>query len=247
MSTPNLRQRCHDPEIMDDLLCSGEVVTQTLRELDVINRWLGGNAVTLSAIRKMLKARSQEDGTVSIADLGCGSGDMLRRLAAYGRSVGIRMKLTGIDANPHIIAYARQQSADYPELTFETLNVLSADFASHTYDIIAGTLFFHHFDDVTLERLLPQLVRQSRIGVVINDIHRHPIAYHSIRLLTRLFSRSAMVRYDAPLSVQRSFRRADWERMLDLAGLLTYQMRWKWAFRWKILLPATGSRLAQFW
>ncbi len=247
MSTPNFRQRCHDPEIMDDLLCTGEVVTQTLHELDVINRWLGGNAVTFSAIRKMLKAHGQPDDTVSIADLGCGSGNMLRRLAAYGRSVGIPMKLIGIDANPNIIAYAREQSTDYPELTFEAMNVLSPEFAALQYDIIAGTLFFHHFDDATLEKLLPQLVRQSRIGVVINDIHRHPIAYHSIRLLTRLFSRSAMVRYDAPLSVRRSFRRADWERLLDHAGLSTYQMRWKWAFRWKIILPATGSRLAQFW
>lgn len=247
MSTSNLRQRSPDPEIMDDLLCSGEVVTQTLRELDVINRWLGGNAVTLSAIRKMLKARSQEDGAVSIADLGCGSGDMLRRLAEYGRSVGIPMKLIGIDANPNIIAYAREKSTGYPELAFEAMNVLSAEFAALRYDIIAGTLFFHHFDDATLEKLLPQLVRQSRIGVVINDIHRHPIAYHSIRLLTRLFSRSEMVRYDAPLSVRRSFRREDWERLFTHAGLSTYRLRWKWAFRWKILLPAAGSRLAQFW
>jgi SAM-dependent methyltransferase len=239
MNRPDLSKRCSDPEIMDDLACSGPVVEQTLRELDVINRLLGGNAVTLSGIRQMIRHHDPRSGPVTVADLGCGSGDLLRRIADMGRALNIPMRLTGIDANPHIVNYAKRHCEHYPEVHIEAQDVLSSDFAQRSFDIITGTLFFHHFDDSTLRSVLPQLVRQTRIGLLINDIHRHAIAYYAIRLLTRLFSSSAMVRYDAPLSVRRAFVRGDWERLFRDSGLERGQISWKWAFRWKILLPAS--------
>ena len=71
--------RSNQIEIMDDLQCQGEVVHQTLRELEFINRWLGGNVVTLEAVKKLIMNRDHE--TLTIADLGCGGGDMLKLLA----------------------------------------------------------------------------------------------------------------------------------------------------------------------
>ncbi|MFN5432860.1 MAG: SAM-dependent methyltransferase, partial [Cyclobacteriaceae bacterium] len=62
-------------EIMDDLACRGEVVDQTLRELDFINHWLGGNAVTLNGLRSLWKT-IPKNHRITIADLGCGSGEM---------------------------------------------------------------------------------------------------------------------------------------------------------------------------
>lgn len=240
-------QRATDPEIMDDFSCSGEVVEQTLRELDVINRLLGGNGVTMSGLKEMARFHSPSGDPLTIADLGCGSGDLLRRFARYARRNGIAVKLTGIDANRSIVDYARSHSADYPEISYESVDVLSPEFATKNYDIICGTLFFHHFDDHTLSHLLTQLVRQASLGVLINDIHRHWLAYHSIRWLTRWFSSSSMVRYDAPLSVQRAFTRGDWNRVFAQAGIAHYRISWRWAFRWKITLFSSGSRLAQFW
>ena len=49
--------------------------------------------------------------------------------------------------------------------------------------------------------------------IIVNDLHRHQLAYLSIVVLTRLFSRSVMVRNDGPLSVRRAFR------MDELAGI----------------------------
>jgi SAM-dependent methyltransferase len=247
MSAFSSAQRATDPEIMDDFTCSGEVVERTLRELDVINRLLGGNGVTMSGLKQMGKLPSSSGNPLTIADLGCGSGDLLRRFARYARRNGITVKLTGIDANPSIVDYARNHSADYPEISYESVDVLSPEFATRNYDIICGTLFFHHFDDDTLSRLLPQLVRQATLGVLINDIHRHWLAYYSIRWLTRWFSSSSMVRYDAPLSVQRAFTRDDWDRVFAQGGIDHYRIAWRWAFRWKIMLSSSKSRLAQFW
>lgn len=233
---PDFGRRATDLEIMDDFNCSGQVVFQTLRELEIINRWLGGNKVTLDALRKMLvKVHGQH---LTIADLGCGGGDMLKRIADLGRKNGMVMQLTGVDANPHIIEIARKNCEAYPEISFETTNILSIEFSQKQFDIIVGTLFFHHFDDQTLCEVLSRLVKQVRVGLIINDIHRHWLAYSSIRLLTRLFSSSSMVRFDAPLSVRRAFVRMDWITMFDKCGIAHYSLAWKWAFRWKVIIPA---------
>ena len=232
---PDFSRRSTELEIMDDLNCAGEVVDQTLRELEIINRWLGGNRLTMHAVTKMLKqAKNKTGAPVSIADLGCGSGNILKRIADLGRRHGLPMQLTGIDANPHIIAVARKNCSAYPEITFEAIDVLGNDFRQRKFDIIIGTLFFHHFSDNTLVALFTRIKEQATLGIIINDIHRHWLAYHSIRLLTQLFSRSDMVKFDAPLSVLRAFNRYELEVLLSQSGIRTYQIQWKWAFRWEI-------------
>jgi hypothetical protein len=81
-------------------------------------------------------------------------------------------------------------------------------------------------------QLLREMDRVSRLGIVVNDLHRHPIAYAGIWLLTRLLPVSPMVRQDGPLSVRRGFRRCDLTALFRTAGLTRPQMRWHWAFRW---------------
>ncbi len=235
----DLSRRAGDLEIMDDLTCAGEVVDQALRELDIINRWLGGNQVTLQAVWALIDKRDADPiSPITLADLGCGSGEILKRIADYGRRNGIPMKLVGIDANPNIVEFAKRNCSGYPEIIIETVDVLSNDFSRRSYDIIMGTLFFHHFDDPTLVTLLARLKKQVKLGLIINDIHRHWLAYYSIRLLTGLFSSSSMVKFDAPLSVRRAFVHTDWVRVLAESGIATYTIEWKWAFRWKISIPA---------
>ena len=230
-----LRERSSDPEIMDDLNCKGQVVEQTLRELDVINRMLGGNDVTIDGLDRLLEDRSG-NLKLTLADIGCGSGDMCMRISSWARTKGLDIQVTGIDANPYIIQYAMSNCLGTDGLTFEVMDVLGEKFSQRKWDIVVATLFMHHFNQTQLVNLLQVLKRQTRIGFVINDIHRHFLAYYSIRLLTRFFSRSSMVRYDAPLSVRRAFRRKELEEILHLAGISNYTIKWKWAFRWQVIV-----------
>jgi SAM-dependent methyltransferase len=225
-------------EIMDDLQCSGEVVNQTLRELEFINKWLGGNAVTLDGIQRLVKGQTHT--SLRIADLGCGSGDMLKLLADWGRENKVLLHLTGIDANPNIIEFAKANCKDYPEITFETLDVFSEKFRQRNFDIVMGTLFYHHFSNNLLIEFFSTLKSNVRVGFLINDIHRHWLAFHFIRILTRLFSKSTMVRYDAPLSVLRAFRKNELVDVLTKANLPSFELRWKWAFRWQALYRAVS-------
>jgi 2-polyprenyl-3-methyl-5-hydroxy-6-metoxy-1,4-benzoquinol methylase len=170
-----------------------------------------------------------------ILDLGCGGGDMLVLLKKKLKRSHPAARLHGVDANPNIIQYAVEHCADN-SIRFSTLNIFSEEFRKLNCDIGIATLFFHHFTADQLVDVLGRLKSQCRVGIVINDLHRHPLAYYSIKLLTQFFSKSSMVKFDAPLSVMRGFTRLEWEEILRQAGITDYTLKWKWAFRWEILI-----------
>jgi hypothetical protein len=118
------------------------------------------------------------------------------------------------------------------------MNVLGEEFKKRKFDIVLSTLFFHHFSSRQLIEFFKQLKDQVSIGFIINDIHRHWFAYHSIKLITKFFSRSPMVKSDAPLSVLRAFSRDDLITILTSAGIKNYEIRWRWAFRWQVIVFA---------
>lgn len=228
----DLSYRSEELEIMDDLSDDSPALYQALKELDIINKWLGGNAVTLIAVKKILKSNPQKNWT--IADLGCGSGEMLIKIADWARQENINVELIGFDANPNVIQYAKNHCEDYPEINLQTENIFSESFKNRKFDLISCTLFLHHFTKDELVNLLEQFNQQSK-NVVINDLHRHYFAYYSIRVITQLFSKSKMVKNDACLSVWRAFTKKDWQEILQLAQISNYSIKWKWAFRWKVV------------
>jgi ubiquinone/menaquinone biosynthesis C-methylase UbiE len=230
---PDFSKRSAETEIMDDLEASGPVIDVTLKELETINLLLGGNHVTVNGIRKLLP--SKIDRAVIIVDVGCGSGDILRLVDKNLTSMGQEAKLNGIDANPNIVSYARKNTPQ-KNITFTTLNIFSEEFRNLRFDILLGTLFFHHFTTDELVDFLSRARSQAKIGIVINDIHRHWFAYYSIKWLTGIFSSSAMVRNDAAVSVMRSFKKRELEEILRKAGLNNYSIRWMWAFRWQVVI-----------
>ena len=229
-----LKHRSNQKELMDDLAFSGEVLTQTLQELDTINKLLGGNHVTLSGIKKLVKEKTHDE-PLKIADLGCGGGNMLVHIAKMLRQLGIPASLYGVDANPNIVAYAKANTQQYPEINYLTHNIFEEQFQTLEFDIVTCTLFTHHFTNEELSQLFGQMHRQSRLGLVINDLQRHWFAYWSIKLLTQWFSRSAMVKNDAPISVARSFHKRELQSLLQQSGVQRYRIKWFWAFRWQIV------------
>ena len=232
---PDFRERSTEMEIMDDLCYTGPLMDRTLYELEIINKWLGGNDVTLRGIMKMVINHDPET-TICIADLGCGRGDILRLIHLWAKKENRKVRLLGIDANPYIVEAARTNLRQYPEIELLTMNVFSTAFQSMKFDVVVGTLFYHHFTDEQLSGFFQQLKDQVRIGYIINDIHRHVIAFYSIRLLTKYFSRSSMVKFDAPLSVLRAFKKRELVEILKNAGAGIFTIQWKWAFRWQVLV-----------
>jgi SAM-dependent methyltransferase len=237
----NFATRATTPELMDDLTLATDELRQNLDELETINTWLGGYQPVLGALAR-LRPRFSQRRPLRLADLGSGGGDTLRHIAGWARRQHQPVALVGIDANEFMLSYAAAKSAAYPEISYQQADIFSPEFATQSYDVLTASLFCHHFTDAELVDLLRRWHRQAQVAVIINDLHRHPLAYYSIKLLTRLFGGSRLVQNDAPLSVARAFSRADWQRLLAQAGITQYALRWCWAFRWQVVIePAAGS------
>jgi 2-polyprenyl-3-methyl-5-hydroxy-6-metoxy-1,4-benzoquinol methylase len=227
------RTRTYKKELIDDFHSDGQELRQTLRELKTINRLLGGNHVTTQGIKKLMKGR--EKSKVVIADVGCGGGDMIRVMDNWAKKERMEAEFIGIDANQNTIEMAKKNLDDLSNVSFETANVFDNNFQQKKLDIITCTLFTHHFTDQELIQMFQSFRQTTKVGLVINDLHRHPLAYYSIKILTSLFSKSRLVKNDAPLSVLRSFHRKEISSLLEEAGWKNIQVSWHWAFRWQVI------------
>lgn len=222
---------------MDDLANQGPELERTLAEIELVNRALGGYGPSIEGLRRLMPADCRE---LSVLDVGTGSGDIPRRLVQWGRRHGCRVRVTGIDLAETTIAMAQRESIGFDDLTFEVQNLFEIPDARR-FDIVHAAATLHHFVGDEAQRALNKMFRLARFGVVVNDFHRHPLAWLGIKILTSVFSRSRLVRYDGPLSVLRSFTRADFHRMCDAEGLPAPEIVWRPMFRWRVVLPVNPT------
>jgi len=227
------KYRTDKEELMDDFSIGGDLLRDTLDKLENINRWLGGNLMTVRALKKVLKNHPKEQ-ELTIADIGCGHGDILRDVARFGRKNGYKMKLIGMDANPTAIAYANELSTEFSELSFKTEDIFSEEFKNRKFDVVLATLFLHHFKEEQLVSFLGNTLKQTKIAVVVNDLHRHKLAYYLFMLLS-VFIKNNMIIEDGLTSVLRGFKRNDLVRISKKLKVKS-QVSWKWAFRFQWIL-----------
>ena len=225
--------RSNETEIMDDFSMKGELMRDTLDKLGSINKWLGGNKITIDGINQLLKGQPKEK-TYTIIDLGCGHGDILRLVADFGRKKGFNFKLIGVDANQDAIDYANELSVNYPEVSFRNEDIFSEAFQESECDIVLATLFLHHFNEEEIHALLSSLSNKASIGIVVNDLQRSEIAYGLFKLLGIVIS-NYMIKQDGLTSILRSFKREDLVQISKELNLKS-QIRWKWAFRYQWLI-----------
>lgn len=222
-------------EKMDDFSISGLELRKTLITLGRINKWLGGNRVTMNGMKEVLNGHPKEE-TITILDLGCGGGDILRDVAEFGKQKGYSFKIIGVDANKSTLGYAKELSQSFPDIGFLHCDIFSEEFQRMEYDLVLTSLFFHHFDDKQLESLIKGILEKASIGIVVNDLHRHAMAYFLFRLLC-LFTTNNMVREDGLISILKGFKRDELIRISENIGA-SYRIKWKWAFRYQWIIQS---------
>ena len=225
--------RSSETEIMDDFTMKGVLFRDTLDKLEIINRLLGGNKVTIKGLKELLKNKSKNK-IITIVDLGCGHGDILRDIAKFGRKNNYTFRLIGIDANIAAIDYAKELSCEYSELSFKAIDIFSEDFKKQSYDIVLCTLFLHHFKNNELISFLKMAIERATIGVVVNDLHRHKLAYYLFKLIG-FFIKNKMIREDGLTSILRAFKKKDLENISKQIKVY-FSIQWKWAFRYLWIL-----------
>ena len=227
----NFAVRHAGPELMDGHNLPAEDLFLNYRELHTINRLLGGYRITLKGLARLTNGLDQ----LSILDVGCGGGDMLKVVAIWGQRNNIKLHLTGVDTSGAAIKYAQNNCIHFPEIEFLQADVFQHLGSGKKYDVIMNTLFMHHFSDEQIITLLRLMKSQATVGFLVNDLQRNKVAYHSIKWLTALFSRSYLVKHDAPVSVLRGFHEEEWWYLLSRALIATADISWEWAFRYLLI------------
>lgn len=231
----NFKKRSNQREIMDDFSLQGRELERTLKDLDKVNRWLGGNKITLEGWEVVLNSACYLQ-PVKILDVGCGNGSLLKEVAQYGRQKGIKMQLLGIDANENAIKLAKENTSDYPEITFKSMDIFSEEFMNQKVDIILCTLTLHHFTDPEITLLLKNFVRKAQMGIVINDLHRSRLAYYLFQAFCAVFIDNEIARKDGLTSISRSFKKGELEKFGKGLEVRAQKINWKWAFRYQWIL-----------
>ena len=153
-----------------------------------------------------------------IVDVGCGGGDMLRRIARWADRRGQQVELTGIDLNPHA---ARAAESLTPPAFAGRIRYITGDAFAHTepVDVVLSSLFTHHLEDEEIVRYLAWSERTAQMGWFINDLCREAIPCRFFPLLARILRWHRFVVHDGPVSFRRSFREADWTHLTQQARL----------------------------
>lgn len=230
--------RSNTKELLDAEIIPQQDLFRNLQELESINRLLGGHAVTLKGLQGLNLSKEK---TYKVLDIGSGGGDTLKAMAIWARKNGYQFQLTGVDLKPDCITYARSYCKDFAEIDFIQADYRELPAMNLRYDIMVTSLFCHHLSDDELVELLNWAGENTSVAFIMNDLHRHFLAYYSISLLTRLFSQSYLVKNDAKLSVLRGFKKHELIRLKGKTRIsgMVLRIRWCWAFRWLLVIEKT--------
>jgi len=229
----SFRQRSPQLEWMDTEVIDAEDFARCLADLAVVNSVTLARPATIAFMRRV--ARGMAAGArLSVLDVGFGEGDMLRRIHRWGTRRGLRMELSGVDLNPWSTAAAEAATPASMGIRYVTGDLfdLPPGQISGDTDIVVSSLFTHHLTDAQVVEFLVWMEARARRGWFVNDLHRHPVAFHGFRLLSQAARWHRFVQHDGPISVARSFWRRDWDALLRRAGLAgKATVRWHVPFR----------------
>jgi 2-polyprenyl-3-methyl-5-hydroxy-6-metoxy-1,4-benzoquinol methylase len=220
---------------MDDFGLEGEKLRDALDKIAKINQLLGGNQLTLQGVKSLINGLNTSK-EISIVDVGCGNGDMLRILAVYGKENRLNFKLIGIDANNFTVSHARNLSTEYENISYRCEDIFEKSFQQLNYDIVLCTLTLHHFKDDEIVTLLKIFQQNAQIGIVINDLQRSAISYRLFQALCFVFRLNEMSKEDGLVSILRGFKKEELLAFSKLLHFKKYTIQWKWAFRYQWII-----------
>lgn len=182
-------------------VCSMEELEESLGEIQLVNHYLGNRRALLKHLTVMARGCS----AMTILDVGTASADLPVAIVDWARQRGTGVAITAVDTNSRSIELARRNAASYPEITLKVADGLDLPFPEGSFDYVLCNKTLHHLNEQEAVHMVEEIVRVSRRGYIITDLRRSWIAYGLIRMLTTLFTKNRITRYDGPLSVLKSF------------------------------------------
>jgi 2-polyprenyl-3-methyl-5-hydroxy-6-metoxy-1,4-benzoquinol methylase len=228
-----LRFRAAAAELMDDFSIGGSELREALKQLRLLNRIFVASAPTLHGVKRLWE-KADRPRSLSILDIGAGSGDVNRELLRWADKQGIHIAIRLVDLTEEACEEARIYFQNEPRVQVRRGDLFALP--EGCTDIVTGTQFLHHFDEEELPGAVASMLKASRLGIVINDIHRHWIAWAAVWLATRIISSNRYILNDGPLSVAKGFRAEDWNKLGQRLGLPALYYKWRPLFRYAVVI-----------
>ena len=227
-----LKYRSNEKEYLDNSHIETKDLYQNLIELDSINSRLGGYNASLKGLAAILKTTKPVN---AILDIGFGGGDSIKQMQKYCEKKNVKLFFYGVDLKNDCVKYAENNLCTFSntQLICDDYRNISADLLKQI-DVIHCSLFLHHLSDEEIIDLL-KFGKSNQCIILANDLQRNWFAYYSIKFLTAIFSKSYLVRNDAPISVKRGFKKNELKALLEKAGYKNYSVKWSWAFRYILI------------
>lgn len=208
--------RSSQPERIDTGDYTEEEYKTFLREIRFINRWIGDRW----ALRKSLLKKIDELDlrTLSVVDVGAGSGEILKEIALTTRNRKADAFLVGLDLNELSAQSIANEAKHLTEINSVRGDALNLPFADGSFDFAICSLFTHHFSDDGVVQIMMEMKRISRRGIFVIDLHREPGAYRMYKLFCFVFRISKLVRDDGLLSIKKGFQPDELSRLAERAG-----------------------------
>lgn len=212
-------------EFLDGPMATADL-TASLDDVDRMNAWFRGYALTLEAIGRALAPAPRAEPFV-IVDVGGGRGDLAARIVEWGRRAGRRVRVVVIDADgaslrlgAAVLPGARP-GADAPaaEILRVQADAAALPIREASADVVTSSLMLHHLGPDAVAASLAEMAAASRGAVVVNDLLRTRWAWALVWLATRLFARHRFSRHDGPLSVRRAYAPDELRALAGKAGL----------------------------
>jgi len=203
-------------EVLDGAVAAPERAA-SLADIDRLNSWFGGYALSLRTIRR-LAAQVPRDRPLRIIDVGGGTAAFAVRVAEWGRRSGRAVRVVVVDRDPTTLRLAREVVAAYPEIVLVRGDAAALPCRQRAADIVITALTLHHLEPAQAAVGLREMTAAARIAVVVNDLLRRRLSLGLVWLATRLLGCHPISRHDGPLSVRRSYSREELQALAEKAG-----------------------------
>ena len=210
-------------EILDRPVALADRVA-SLADIDRLNAWFGGYALTLREIRRVVAAIPGGDALVAV-DVGGGHAAFGVRLVDWARGARRAIRVVVVDRDVETLALARRACAAYPEISLVVADATALPLREVAADVVTSALTLHHLEPDAAVASLREMAAAARRAVIVNDLLRTRLALGLVWLATRLLRCHPISRHDGPLSVRRAYSAAELAALAQKAGITTLTVR----------------------
>lgn len=207
------------PELMDAPDVAKDELANALAYLRWVNRRLGGSSALIAFLQRASVNWPDPNGpnarSITLLDVGTGSGDIPLAAVAWARSKGFDLRVTGVDNHHATVALAKAHVAHEPNVTIVLADALDlrSTFSMASFDYVHSALFLHHLSDLKALTVLATMDAIARAGVIWSDLVRSKL--HRAAVSIACIGQSRIVQHDARVSFEAGFTKAE---VLDMAS-----------------------------